>query len=97
MYVNVVATRGQDIQATFPERLWLCLPVWPAPTVMLCSTVVHVQLTAKIKETLTQMRDTKYTEIRCFHTGVVPELIMQLISPIMLRVSVVVRVRFHYL
>jgi hypothetical protein len=32
------------------------------------------------------MRDTKYIEIRCFHTGVVLELIKQLKHHIMLRV-----------
>ena len=32
------------------------------------------------------MRDTKYVESRCFHTGVVPELIKPLKHPIMLRV-----------
>ena len=32
------------------------------------------------------MRDTKYIESKCFHTGVVPELIKQLKHPIMLRV-----------
>ena len=31
-------------------------------------------------ETLESIRDTKYIESKCFYTGVVPELIMQLTS-----------------
>ena len=40
----------------------------------------ELRVTAKIKKTLELMRDTKYTERKCFHTGVVPELIKQCIK-----------------
>jgi hypothetical protein len=46
----------------------------------------YLQISGRIMETLEKMRDAKYFESRCFHTGVVPELIKQLTSPIMLRV-----------
>jgi hypothetical protein len=35
---------------------------------------------SQIKETPEQMRDKKYIESRCFHTGMDPELIKQLTS-----------------
>jgi hypothetical protein len=40
----------------------------------------NIQVTAKKMETLEEIRDTKYIESGCFHTGVVPELIKQLTS-----------------
>jgi hypothetical protein len=41
---------------------------------------VYIDVTAKIMETLEQIRETKYIESRCFHACVLPELIKPLTS-----------------